>query len=244
MITPEPFDARLITSRYLSPSVRELVFEREGGVPLDFLPGQWVNLMLPLPEGETKRSYSIASAPDGSPRFEIAVTRVLGGKGSELLHSLQEGSVLRAVGPHGLFTRTAAEISPALFVATGTGIAPLRSMLHASLRAGSRPPLWLLFGARREEDILYKDELEAITRENPTIRYEITLSQPRPSWTGLRGYVQTHVPELLRELRASASPDEPHIYICGLDRMVSAVRDLARKELNVDRKHVHLERYD
>lgn len=244
MSSPESFDARLVTSRYLSPSVRELVFEREGGVPLDFLPGQWVNLMLPLPEGETKRSYSISSAPDGSPRFEIAVTRVLGGKGSELLHSLPDGSVLRAVGPHGLFTRTPAEISPALFVATGTGLAPLRSMLHAALRAGSRPPLWLLFGARYEDDILYKAELEAITRENPSMRYEVTLSQPSASWAGRRGYVQAHVPELLRELRASAAPEEPHIYICGLDRMVSAVRDLARKELGVDRKHVHQERYD
>lgn len=244
MSTAEPFNARLIASRPLSPSVRELVLEREGGAPLDFLPGQWVNLLIPTPEGEIKRAYSIASAPEGSPRFEIAVTRVSGGPGSTYLHALEEGAVLRAVGPHGLFTRSPSDLAPSLFVATGTGVTPLRSMLQAALRAGSRAPMWVLFGVRHEDDILYRDELEGYARESPSIRCAITLSQPSPSWTGRRGYVQLHVPELIGELRASAAPEEPHIYICGLDRMVSAVRDLARKELGLDRKHVHQERYD
>jgi ferredoxin-NADP reductase len=244
MSASEPFNARLIASRYLSPNVRELVLEREGGAPVDFLPGQWVNLLLPGPEGEIKRAYSIASAPAGSPRFEIAVTRVIGGPGSEHLHALTEGSVVRAVGPQGFFTRPPSDLAPSLFVATGTGVTPLRSMMQAAVRAGSGAPMWLLFGARREEDILYRDELEGYARTSPNVRYAITLSQPSPSWAGLRGYVQLHVPELLRDLRASAAPEEPHVYVCGLERMVSAVRELLRKELGVDRKHVHQERYD
>lgn len=244
MIPPETFEARLAEARRLSPNVRELVFRRRGGAPFAFLPGQWVNLMLPLPSGELKRSYSIASAPDASGRFEIAVTRVVGGPGSEYLHFLPEGSVLRVVGPHGLFTRTPDEATPALFVATGTGIAPLRSMIHAAISGGSRAPMWLLFGARHEEDTLYQNELEALARSNPNVRYDVTLSQASSSWAGRRGYVQAHVPELLQSIRASVAPAEPHIYICGLDRMVSAVRDLARKELGVDRKRIHQERYD
>jgi ferredoxin-NADP reductase len=241
---PEVFDARLTATRYLSPSVRELVFERADGEPMEFLPGQWVNLLLSLPTGEIKRAYSIASPPDGTPRFELAVTRVTGGAASEHLHTIPEGTVVRAVGPQGFFTRSPGEIAPALFVATGTGITPLRSMLAAAIRAGSRAPLWLLFGARHEEDILYRDELDAIGREDPGFRYAITLSQPGPSWQGLRGYVQLHVPELYAALKASASPELPHVYVCGLDRMVKVVRDLARNELGVDRKLVHQERYD
>ncbi len=80
--------------------------------------------------------------------------------------------------------------------------------------------------------------------ERENVRYAITLSQGGPTWTGRRGYVQTHVPEFINALREEAAPIEPHAYVCGLDRMVSAVRDLLRGELALPRKHVHTERYD
>ncbi|AUX44857.1 oxidoreductase FAD-binding subunit [Sorangium cellulosum] len=244
MIHAEPFEARLVAARPLSPFVRELSFERTDARAFHFQPGQWVNLVLPLPSGEVKRAYSIASAPDGSPRFDLAVTRVEGGAGSELLHQLAPGATLRAIGPHGLFTRDPGDPAPSLFVATGTGVTPLRSMLHASLRAGAAPHLWILFGARFEEDIIYREELEALARSSDRIRYEITLSRGAPAWPGRRGYVQAHVPALYRELAAASGDPAPHVFICGLDRMVSSVRELARNELGVPRKHVHVERYD
>src|SRR5262245_10607827 len=157
MIPSEPFESRLVAARRLAPSVRELVLERADGRPFRFYPGQWVNLVLPLPDGEIKRAYSIASPPmDGSARFELAVTRVEGGPGSSYLHELAEGARVRTIGPQGLFTRTIDEDTPSLFVATGTGVTPLRSMIKASLGAGGKAPMWLLFGARFEEDILYR----------------------------------------------------------------------------------------
>ncbi len=245
MFPSQPFDAHLVASRRLTPSVRELVFERADGAPFQFDPGQWVNLVLPLPEGEIKRAYSIASAPvAGSPRFELAVTQVEGGPGSQFLHRIKEGETLRAIGPQGLFTRGLHAPLPSLFVATGTGVTPFRSMIEAALRAGCEAPLWLLFGARFEEDILYQDELTRWTREHPCFRYEITLSRPTPGWTGRQGYVQHHASELVRELRAVSAEAEPHAYICGLERMVNAVKDLLRNDLAMPRKHVHTERYD
>jgi NAD(P)H-flavin reductase len=117
-------------------------------------------------------------------------------------------------------------------------------MLQAALRAGSEAPLWILFGARFEEDILYREELEALARSSERIRYEVTLSQGAPAWRGRRGYVQAHVPELWRDLAARHPGARPHVYICGLERMVKAVRELARGELGADRKQVHVERYD
>lgn len=244
MKKPETFEVRLASATMIAPMVRQLVFERVDGRPLDHDPGQWINLALPLPEGERRRAYSIASAPDGSNRFELAVTRVPCGSGSMYLHDLPEGSVLSAIGPHGLFTRASDDPSPSLFVGTGTGVTPLRAMMQAALAAGSKAPLWLLFGARFEEDILYRAEMEAFTRAHPHVRYTITLSRPGASWTGKSGYVQTHVPALLRELEAAGAPVAPHVYVCGLERMVKAVRELCRHELGVDRKHVHTERYD
>jgi ferredoxin-NADP reductase len=244
MVAPSAFDVRLASARMIAPAVRHLVFERVDGEVFDFAPGQWVNLLMPLPSGEIKRSYSIASAPSGAPSFELAITRVQGGPGSEFLHSIEENTVLRAVGPQGLFTREAADTAPSLFVATGTGVAPFRSMLHAALAAGSAAPMWILFGARFEEDILYRAEFEALAAKHSNVRFDVTLSRPGGGWAGRSGYVQRHVPELLAELERAANGVAPHVYACGLDRMVSSVKDLCRKELGVDRKRVHVERYD
>jgi ferredoxin-NADP reductase len=246
MAASHAFDARLVGTGPLSPSVRELVFERVDGRPMDFEPGQWLNALLPLTVGDEvgiKRSYSIASAPDGTPRFEIALTRVKNGPGSTWLCSVEPGSVVPFVGPHGFFRRAALEPSPGLFVATGTGITPIRSMVRAAVAAGSNARMWLLLGVRHEEDIVYRHELEGLAREHGFIRFETTLSQPDATWEGRRGYVQTHVPGLWSELVALGG-GTPHAYICGLERMVGSVRDILRKELGLARQQVHSERYD
>lgn len=225
----------------LSANVRELVFERATGEPFDFVAGQWVSLVLPLAEGEARRAYSIASAPDGSARFAIAVTKVTGGAGSCFLHELPEGGILRAIGPQGFFTRPRGARHPSLFIGTGTGITPLRSMIIDALTHGDDSPMMLLFGVRHEDDRLYLDELEGLAQKYPTFRFACSLSQPKTEWNGLRGYVQTHVERAWRELEPSGAP---HAYVCGLERMVGAVRDVLRKGMNVPRQQVHSERYD
>jgi ferredoxin-NADP reductase len=241
---PAPtFSARLVSVRDLTPSVRELVFEKEDG-PLVHEPGQWLNLEIPR-EGEPPltRAYSIASAPTDSRRFELAVTRVLTGPGSQILHTLVPGLALSANGPNGFFTRPVTEGVPSLFVGTGTGITPLRSMIVAAARAGAKEPLAIVVGVRTEADMLYADELAALATTYPNVEVVYTLSQPSESWTGARGYVQDHVPGLLTRLAENGAGD-PHVYICGLEKMVKAVRDLARKDLGLPRERVHSERYD
>lgn len=237
---PEAFDARIVSARALSPSVREIVFERADDRTLDFVPGQWVNLLVPHHGAEVKRAYSIASAPDGGRRFEIAVTRVEGGHASIELHEAPIGATFRAIGPSGLFTRDAADPASAVFVGTGTGVTPLRSMVRAALAHGSSARLVLLFGFRHEEDILYRAELEELARTHANLEITFTLSKPGPSWTGRTGYVQTHLPAVWSALGDPAG----HVYVCGLERMVKTVRDMARNDLGVPRKQVHQERYD
>jgi ferredoxin-NADP reductase len=247
MPLPPAFEARLVDTRQLAPSVRELAFVRTDGQTMAFEPGQWVNAFLPVQSSESdgplKRSYSIASPPEGSPRFEIAVTRVQNGPGSAWLHAVEPGATMTFIGPQGFFTRAPSSADPSLMIATGTGVTPIRSMLRAALAAGSRAPMWILLGVRHEEDILYADEFEALARSHPNVRFVPTLSQGRASWCGRRGYVQTHVRELWSAL-AAAGAEPPHAYVCGLERMVGSVREMLRKEMGLPRQQVHAERYD
>src|SRR5260370_11107318 len=196
MPAPPTLDAGLLSARFLPPNARELVFARIDGRQMSFEPGQWVNTILPMApdNARAKRSYSIASNPDGSPRFEIAVTHVIGGAASTWLHSIVPGVVVPFTGPQGFFTRPLSGASPALMIATGTGVTPLRSMIRAAVGAGSRAPLWLLLGVRHEEDLLYEEELRALAQTHQFVRFEPTLSQPREdSWGARRDHAQRHV---------------------------------------------------
>lgn len=244
-LVPETFPARLVEARPLGPRVRHLVFERTDQAPFVFEAGQWVQLVLPLLDEKGKplrRSYSIASGPDGSPRFELAVTKVEEGPGSGFLHAAESGLALDVKGPQGTFTRPLEAAAPSLFIATGTGVAPFRSMLHDALSKGRTEPLWLLFGVRSTDELLYGDELAALERAHPCFRCLPTLSRPAPGWTGRTGYVQTHVKALWSEL--TAQHPSAHAYICGVKKMLMASREVLRVELAVERSRVHLEAYD
>jgi CDP-4-dehydro-6-deoxyglucose reductase, E3 len=235
------FELELVSTTPLSPSVRSLVLRRTDGAPVEFRPGQFVSLLAPSRPELEKRSYSIASAPLGTDTLELAVTRVEGGAFSNLLHELRPGDTLTGLGPEGLFTRAADDPRPALFVGTGTGLAPLRSMAAAALQTSKSAPLTFLLGFRHEVDILYRAELERWAAEHPTVTVHVTLSRPAPGWGGRAGYVQTHLAELVR---AHPAPQDLQVFICGLTKMVTAVKDLARGELALPRRHVHTERFD
>lgn len=231
----------LVQTRALTPSVRTFTWRCADGAALAYTPGQWVNFYVPARQGEPpwRRAYSIASAPDPTrpEAFDIAVTHVRGGHASRVLHGLAPGAVLEMDGAHGFFTRESARAEPALFVGTGTGVCPLRAMIEEELRADSGPAIELLFGCRTEADILYREDFERWARERPRFVWRATLSQPAPDWAGARGYVQTHLAEVARASR-------PHVYVCGLQKMIKEVRRVLKDDLGVDRRLIHSERYD
>jgi NAD(P)H-flavin reductase len=127
-----------------------------------------------------------------------------------------------------------------IFVATGTGIAPYRSMLQWLFADSSRhldKQFWLLFGSRTQKDIYYHEEFLALAAGHNNFHYLPTLSRGDETWKGLRGYVQEHVTEIVN------GRTDMHAYICGLDKMVSANRDLL-KSIGWDRKSILYEKYD
>jgi NAD(P)H-flavin reductase len=224
----------------LSPAVRRLVFELPpSGFAYD--PGQAIDLFVPTASGlVNKRPYSIASAPGcaGERCIELAVTGVPNGPTSTALHALAEGAVLQAEGPRGGFVRRPADRDTAtLFVATGSGLAPIRAMLQAELARTEGPPLSLLFGCRTLADVLWADDLARWRRENPRFSLLFTLSRPDPTWTGATGYVQRHIADCV----AARSPGR--VFVCGLSPMVDAV-SRALDEAHVAPTAIRAEQYD
>lgn len=228
--------AKLVRARTLTPHVRELTFDPGPG--FEFEAGQWVSFRIPAVEGEDlARSYSIASAPRPDGRFDIAVTRVEEGPGSNYLHSLDLGVELTMSRAQGFFTQDEFE-RPAIMVATGTGVSPFRAMLQALDTQGPfAHPISLLLGARTEEDILYEEEFETLAQRR---RFEFapTLSQPS-QWSGRRGYVQTHLAEFVGRHEGNCD-----VYVCGLSKMVKDVRKILKTELGMTKDRIHTERFD
>jgi ferredoxin-NADP reductase len=230
-------DATLVRTRMLSPGVRELTFDP--GPDHAFVPGHWVTFYLATEFGQEplKRQYSIASAPRADGTFDVAVTLVEGGPMSTHLHAMPIGGRLRMLEAQGMFVLASRE-RPILMVATGTGIAPFRAMLQA-LAGQEGPPIVLLFGHRTAADLLYRDELEALGERWPRFVYAPTLSRPHDDWTGARGYVTAHLSRFVEQLGT-----EIDVYACGLSKMTKEARRICREELGIDRRRVHVERYD
>jgi len=212
------------------------------GRALGQVAGQYVDLIVPTRRGVPfRRSYSIASGPRATPPdiFEIAVTRVPGGVTSEALHEAERGAIVEVEGPQGTFVRHPEDrFHPALFVATGTGLAPIRALLSEEVDQPDGPPLVLLFGCRTPTDVLWADELRGWARECPRLELHVTLSRPTPDWTGRSGYVQGHVPELAATLRGARA------YVCGIGAMVDDVVALLLRTAGLPREAVHYEPYD
>jgi ferredoxin-NADP reductase len=231
--------ARLARSTSLSDYTKHLEFEVEDAGHFGFVPGQWLSLTHTKPDGEElTRAYSIASSPDGN-RFAFCLNRVQDGFMSNYLCDLEPGATISGQGPFGNFILRP-PLRDTLFIATGTGIAPFRSMLHWLLADRERhqdKKLWLLFGSRTESDIYYHEEFLQLATEHKNFNYLSTLSRAASEWKGLRGYVQEHVPGIV------AARTDMHAYICGLDKMVRANRELL-KQLGWDRKSILYEKYD
>jgi ferredoxin-NADP reductase len=231
--------ARLIQSVEIAPEVRHFVFEAPDVETLTFTPGQFVSFTDTVGEKKITRAYSIASAPDDTNRFELCLNLVTDGHLSPRLFSMQPGESVEMLPPLGQFVIRHPE-RDAVLIATGTGIAPFRSILRAHLSDASRA-FTLLFGVRHEHSLMYRAEFEEMTRRYPHFRFLPTLTRPGPDWTGLTGRVQQH---LIHALGEEPGPRlDVDVFLCGLKAMVDDVRNTL-KAMGFDRKQILYEKYD
>ncbi len=227
--------AKLLESREIAPEVRHFVFEAPEVERLHFRPGQFVSFKETLGGKQITRAYSIASLPAEN-RFELCLNLVHEGLFSPHLFTMKPGDSVEMTDPLGFFVvRNPAK--EAVFVATGTGIAPFRSMVPDYLGHQETKQLTMIFGVRHERTIYYRDEFEELAKKHPNFHFWPTLSRPEPGWTGRTGHVQMHLIEAIGDRR------DLDIYICGLKTMVDDVRAIL-KGLGFDRKQIIFEKYD
>jgi NAD(P)H-flavin reductase len=223
------FSAELVARAPLSPRVVGMTFQASG--PFVRAAGQYV--LFTLDEGST-HAFSVASAfdPEAPDRFEIAVAR---GTTAGAVLELELGSVVSLSGPSG--TLVWKEDAPALLVATGTGISPLRALVLEQLARASSTPLYLLFGCRDSSEELWGAEFSRLTMQHARFRFWPTYSQPAPGHIGRIGRVQAYLPELVRDLGPGL-----RAYLCGHTPMVHDCTTLLL-DLGVSAEHIHGESY-
>lgn len=214
----------------------KLVFEP--GTAFDFEAGQFVNAMAPSgPDGKIiKRPYSIASPPHWKGYIDLVWKRVEGGFMTNYLWKLKQGDRLQIQGPLGRFCLKQPLPKRLVFVATGTGIAPFRSMIVELFKQGTTSEVWLIFGNRYETDILYDEEWQALAARHANFHYVPTVSRPK-TWTGEREYVQKAL------AKSIPSPQDTHLYICGLTNMINDVNGTAL-EMRFAKEQIFFEKYD
>ncbi|RME53846.1 hypothetical protein D6783_00550 [Candidatus Woesearchaeota archaeon] len=186
--------------------------------PLEHRPGQFC--LLSLPESNVARPYSIATSPtEEQGFFELIIKRVEHGRLTPALFAKKEGDVVDVKGPFGTFYYRDGVYAPVVLIGGGSGIAPLRSILHYLLAKKVKVPIWLFFGNRTEQDIILHNEFSALSSEHENFSYIPVVDHPKDgSWQGYAGHVtESLVAERVVDLRA------PHYYLCGPPGMVAQI---------------------
>ncbi len=208
--------SRIARRVQLAPDVMRLELRIPSVESMEFQAGQYLDVLL---EGGLRRSYSVANAPGGGNTLELHVRHVPGGVFSQALFgSLREGALLKIEGPLGrfLYEESAA---PAIFIAGGTGFAPIKAMLAQALQRGAPRPLYLYWGARDKAGIYEAELLRDWADNHRELRIHTVLSEVRED-TSLHRSRWVH--EAVLEDHPDLAPFA--IYAAGPPGMIEAIQ--------------------
>ena len=222
----ETFTAQVESIENLTHDVRRLDLRLIEPKTIAFKPGQFISFE--MPDSHTgrvlTRAYSIASQPSQSGVITLLFNLVQGGPGSGFLFHLQVGDKTHFKGPAGHFYLREESERELLFVASGTGIAPIRSMLLANAERSDPRPATLFWGLRSQQDLYEQEELTELTRRTPTFTAITTLSRPETGWSGSSGRVLRLIEERI------ASVNNLAVYLCGNSAMIADATALLQKK--------------
>ena len=225
----QTYTSNLLSKKTIARDMIELVFSRPEN--FTFKAGQFVQFFIPQEMGEVLlRSYSISSHPEAD-QLEFCVKLIPNGKGSTFFSKLELMQPATIRGPEGRFVCLPEHAPDKIFIATGAGLAPIISMISSEVDNEKNKQIYLLFGIRTEEDIFWLERFEHLKSEYENFDFNITLSQPSEQWSGWKGRVTEHLPEV---------KDMANYYLCGSLGMVKDVRTLLTAK-GVSMKSIHFE---
>jgi CDP-4-dehydro-6-deoxyglucose reductase len=208
--------ARVAKMQRLAPDVMLLELKLPANERLQFLAGQYVDLLL---RGGVRRSFSMANAPHDDAFLQLHLRDYGGPFSQHVFNVMKEKDVIRMEGPFGTFFLREDSAKPIVLVASGTGFAPIKAIVEHVLQKGAQRPMTLYWGCRVRAD-LYMDELAARWQREGKLRYVPVLSDALPAdqWSGRNGLVHRAVMEDLPDLSGY------QVYACGAPVMVDAAR--------------------
>ncbi|GGP20811.1 CDP-6-deoxy-delta-3,4-glucoseen reductase [Silvimonas iriomotensis] len=200
----------------VSHDVAVLSFKLPTTERLQFLAGQYIDLHT---NGGKKRSFSIANAPHDDEYLQLHIRCMPGGEfASYVWNEMKEREIMRFTGPLGSFFLREDSEKPIIFVATGTGFAPIKGILEHAFNKGIDRQMILYWGARSQRDLYMPELPQQWAKDHPNFKYIPVLSEPAPedNWTGRTGFVHESV---LEDFGSMASWQ---VYACGAPVMVEA----------------------
>ena len=212
---PKTIPAKIDRLEFLNDDVVRVVFRTPPAQKLSYLAGQYVNLI----KGTVKRSYSIANAPDQNGKLEFLIKNYDGGLMSRYWFSeAKPGDLLRVEGPRGsFFLRDNPNVETLVFLATGTGIAPVKAMLENASQTGDLKDkaIYMFWGGRYLPDLFWEPKFKELA-----FNYVPVLSRADESWSGHMGYVQDVL------IKESIALDKAQVYACGSEAMIHSANEL------------------
>lgn len=218
-------------------------FRLTGVIPIYFsyMPGQFVTLFLNINGKEVQRSYSMSSSPSRPHTLDLTVKRVPGGLVSNwLCDHVKPGDILKVKGPAGRFSCLHKPAEKLLFIGAGSGITPLMSMSRWLLDTASRIDAKVLFSFRNREDVIFRRELEMMTKSVKTVDIAVTLTGKQGSgenWNGFYGRIDSAMLRLFAK-----DLDDREVFLCGPEAFMNDVKSLL-KTLNYPMEHLHCESF-
>ena len=223
------FRSRVEGLRDLTHEMKELRLRLIEPDAIPFKAGQYIQFQVPeyeqCPES-VYRAYSIASAAHELTNITLVVTKVPEGLATTFIHEvLREGDEISINGPYGEFYLSDSE-REIFFVATGSGLAPIISMLYQMAEEENPRRATLVFGARHKKDLFYVKEIEALEQRIPHLEVIFTLSRPQEEdrWDGEQGRVTNVLEKIMK------NGESKEAYLCGNPAMVESCQELLVKK--------------
>ncbi|HEX7018339.1 MAG TPA: FAD-binding oxidoreductase [Patescibacteria group bacterium] len=235
MQPPQQYQARLEERIEHNPKYLELHFELAAPHQIQFEAGQYVSIK--CSEQGHRRSYSICNRPDITHGFELLVDVTPQGVGTKYLSELQPGQEVHILGPLGQFTiANNPQEQQLVFIATGSGITPFKSMILDLLQVKQdKRPMTLYWGMRHAEQLFWMDEWLEIQQSFPNFKLHPVISRPMPEWTLCRGHVTDC-------LNVHQFHENAGFYLCGNQAMIEETTTfLQDKHVPPDR--IHFEKF-